>query len=530
MMGWIPNRKIPLYHSASFYYLLACVFAHLSFILKESLLRSKSQEAMNTLTHPFYSYLSKQGGKMQGVLVQPMLKESLFNAYPSEDLDIIYPPWLIHDRVNEFAVIHGHLYWGPLIGSKRLWKAVVLPNDRVPVQVKADWENLMVLDTKGDVHYAKSCKGTKTLMNKLAWQKGIWDLPVISALFNEVILHDPNFSVPRDGLWATSYIESGCLYVDGAGRVHEIGDGKDQIGPTTTAFVADTKRRLFKYYDPYIPKWSEDGEKIFLPFPETSSRYLHLKGCASCRSGLFFIGFDVARAEEGGVNKTLAAYFICADANLLGLNPGIKYSYLQMPPQARDFVLPAYLYQKIQLPENGILTSLVGVVRTSGNRMTDVVLTIEGRKNNEHGFFFKKLSDAEWSFKPVPHKINPEDFLLEQFHKDEKFMPLLFDYLGMSGKGFKAELLNFGKNTLCSVINIEIEGNIHEVRLHPRQSQWDLLGFDFTEYAIVANEEVCKLLGWEKEAIPVFVENEDKIISIRGNTEVLFKFFKEPPL
>lgn len=95
-------------------------------------------------------------------------------------LDIPPAPWVVHDRVNQFIIENGHLMWRPF--EEGDWTEASLPGDLRASQVKADWDNLMVLDVDGDVHYAKSVQGTDSQMNHLHWHKGIWDLPVISEI------------------------------------------------------------------------------------------------------------------------------------------------------------------------------------------------------------------------------------------------------------------------------------------------------------------------------------------------------------
>lgn len=460
-------------------------------------------------------------------------------------LSEIYPPWREHDRVNKFIVENGKLFWKPLKQEEnedREWVEVELPEGRTPHQPKADWENLMVLDTDGDVHYTKSCDGTETLMTNPKWSSGIWVLPVVSEIFNRFIYQDPNFTVPDGGAWDCSYLEEGSFYLDALGRQHGLGENKGEIEATTTAYVADTKTRRFRFYDPYIPKSPEDSEKLFIPFPETSETTFDLKGCSSCRSGLFCIGYDVSQAEpKVGVVKELAMYYIPVDANLLGLNPMISYTYSSEPESETDFVLPASHHQRISLPQGlGVeLTGIVGMERAEGKAMTDVVLTVEGKRvveyddgveEEEKGFFYKKPCDEEWQFKPMPsHLIDPDDILVEKcYDQDEVFSTTVFNFFGHTVDGeHDAKLKNFGHNSLISSISVTIDGIDYGMQLYTQESQWNLIGFDWKSYVLFIPMETREMLGWESEEVVIVkvkIHDEHLVIRDKRNKKDLFHF------
>lgn len=432
----------------------------------------------------------------------------------SDRCDSISPPWTIHDRVNEFVIKQGALEWRPIGQINADWKAVTLPHGATPCEVKADYEDIMVSDTDGLIHYAKSSNDDGTLMEKLSWQKGIFDLPVISQIYNAIV-KQPNVKISKTQSWGCSFIESSCFYLDADGKEYSVG----KIGATTTLFVADPKERVFSYYDPFIFKVVEEKKKIFLPFPETSERYLELLELATCCSGLFLIGYDIRQAEGIGVEKQLSGYFISADANLLGLQPVpflLSYSYSS---EKRKFVLPVSLYRKINLPEG--ITKNIGLERAPGTKMTDLVLTIESLG----GYYWQKLGEKEWKFTEAPDRKKEPSALLKPVVVDseETFTPMVFDYTGKTKKeGYPATLHDFGHNSLDSKIVVDKAGTISEMHLYPKQCCWNLLGFDEIDYFLVereANKAIEVLVSIDKETGKVLIRK-------KFHKEPLFEFEK----
>lgn len=446
------------------------------------------------------------------------IRSSLQSKY---EMNFPLPPGTTHDRVNQFTVENGHLFWRPLDGEE--WTEVSLPGNRKAFQVKADWENLMVLDTEGDVHYAKSVSGTGTLMQEVKWQKGIWDLPVISEIYNRIV-KEPNFVVANGESWACSYLEDGAFYVDGAGQKHALGD--DGIGPTTTAFVADHVNRCFRFYDPFVPKWAEDAEDLFIPFPETATSTFELKEVASARSGLFLIGYDVEPSPKGGVEKSLALYFLSADANLLGLNPGISYGYQTKAANSSTFALPASLYRKLPMPD-GDLCSTIGVERASGSLMTDLILTISGYQDGEKGYFYLPLGEEKWQFRKK--ESNQQEALPPLIiDPKQKFESGLQNCDGFTWDGeHSVLLLGYGKNALQCSMKISVGGEYFPLYLYPKLSQWNLIGFDHVVDTLVIPKKTRKALKWDcGKVVPVQIERtkDSLTISRKSNGKEIFHF------
>ncbi len=428
----------------------------------------------------------------------------------------LFPPGNTYDRLHRYIIKDRQLFWRSR-RSESEWKSISLLEGCIPYQVKADWENLMVLDTDGNVHYTKSMNGDDSLINNLPWQKGIWNFPIISAIYNRIV-GNPNFIVSEGGIWDCSYLESGCRYIDGIGNCHFLGNKAGMIEATTTAYVADQENRCFRYYDPYVPPWAEDAETINIPFPETAHSTFELKGFASCRSQLFLIGYDLMAAEKGGVEKKLTLYTISADANLMGLNPAISYTYSTENIDKASFVLPASRYRKLPMPE-GSITSVVGIERAEGKLMTDVVLKVEGELNGAAGFFYLNPGENRWQFQEFKnHIIESEAFLeLEYVDEYQMFSSSLQNWNGyVFESGYSAVLRNFGIRAMESKVVVEVDGEVYEIPLYVRQNQWNLIGFDRIEYTLVLSQEVQKVLNWDvDEVMPVLFEKDGNELEIK---------------
>lgn len=337
-------------------------------------------------------------------------------------------------------------------------------------------------------------------------------------------MKNPNITISNGECWSCSYLEAGTFYLDGAGQKHGLGD--DGIGPTTTAYVADQVNRCFRYYDPFVPKWSEDAEDLYIPFPETATSTFELKGLASSRSGLFILGYDVVAAPKGGVEKSLGLYFLSADANLRGLNPGISYTYETRSADASEFVLPASLYQKLPFPDGGVCATL-GVERGKGLLMTDVILTISGEKDGERGYFYLLLGEEKWEFK-VEEGDDQEVLPVWVKDREQVFESGLQNCDGHTWDGeYVVTLQGFGRNALQCRMTVWAKGEKYPLYLYPKCSQWNLVGFDKLVYTLVLPEETRKVLAWKcGEVVPVEIETtKDQLrISRRSNGKEIFHF------
>lgn len=391
-------------------------------------------------------------------------------------VDVYSPPWDVSGKYHRYKIEEGRVYYQPLQETSD-WKIVSFVKDRIPAQAKADWEDLMVLDDKGNIQYTKITAN----MDNPEWKSGIFDLPVISEIFNRYVYEDP---YPKSsGLWSPSFIEEGKIYVDHLRRKHPI-DTSLAYGSTTFLLIYDERHRGFRCYDPFCFKGPEDKESfLYLPLPETADFTFELKGLATCASQSVMLGYEICPEQSGGVRKTIALYTIFADTNTMGENPLIEYTY-GSNPQKEEFVLPVALYRKHCLPP-GQITSCVKVLRTQGNENDDRLLEIEGMQGEQCGFWQKELSQQQWSFIPCKdHKI-PSSSILSLVECDPKseFHPSVFNYVSENGKD---KLLNFGKNSLQSTIFCE---NGETLTLYRNQSKMNFIGFNFTDYTLVHNKD-----------------------------------------
>lgn len=440
----------------------------------------------------------------------------------------LIPPWKICDRVHKYVIEERKLF-GRFLAKEGdpEWSQIFLPDGRIPTQVKADWENLMVLDSAGDVHYTKSMRGEESLIDNLPWQRGIWNLPVLGPIYN-CIARNPNFVVANGEAWDCSYLEGGCHYIDGKNNLHPLGDEVGMIGATTTAYVADQEHRYFRYYDPYIPPWVGDRGTINIPFPETSKSIFDLRGFASCRSQLLLVGYDRI-ADDLGVKNSLALYTISADANLRGLNPEISYTYSMQDGNKKSFVLPASHYQKLPIPE-GRISSVVGVERAMGDLMTNVVFTIEGELDGVAGFFYLSPGEDQWQFQELEtHHIDPEAYLESEYiEEDGVFSSFLRDWVGrVFETEYTATLKDFGTRAMESYIDVEVGEEVYQIPLYIKESQLNLIGFNWTKDTLVIPQAVREAFGWDiGEVVSVLCEEEEGqiLIKTKDDHQILFCF------
>jgi hypothetical protein len=426
-------------------------------------------------------------------------------------------PGRIHDQIHEYEIIDHKLFYRFFLHTKE-WKELTLPENREALEVKADDEDLLVLDTQRVVHLTKSVHGEKSLLEAPNWWKGIFNLPIISSIYNRIVAQ-PKLELPEGALWSCSFLEEGTLYLDGTGRTHMLGRGHRDITPTDTVYIANKDSRLFFYYDPYIPKESSDRGCLTIPFPETSSSTFDLVHFVSARSGLFLIGYDITHKKEGEVTKTLALYFASVDANLLGMNAlEVRYSYSS---NSHNFRLPAVRYEQQPIPSDSI-SSNIGIERDIDNSMRNLILTVEGKQVEIPGIFTKTVNEKKWKFTPQSTETL-QVLELKEIEEKRSFTTSVYDYEGNSMCGnHDARLKNFGDNSWHSPITIKTEGRkIYHCDLYRKQSQWNLVGFNCTDYTLVANPETQDLLQIE-EVTEVSIDLSPQSLEIKHGNKTLF--------
>ena len=401
------------------------------------------------------------------------------------------------------------------------WKQISLPDQVLAVAINVDNVNLTLLGQNRHIYYAKSAEKKEgvyqSLMGRVTWYKGIFNLPYLGSIFN-FFDKKPRVLCPEGALFAISHKDDGAHYLDRMGKKFTIGEGA--IGSTTTLAIAHLKKRVIHLYDPYIPKWVGDKGITRIPFPETATSTFELIAYDLSEARHIMLGYEVTPSKKGGVEKRLCLSFISADINLIGFNPlEVKYTYSTEDREGR-FVLPTDSHHSDLLPFAEEGTFLTGQVHIRAE-----IIRVAGKKGNLYGYF-EKLDT--WTFHPQDGFLIPEENLLpwEIHEPEQEFETTVHDYQGeMIQPNLKTKLFHFGENSTQSEIIIEKNNLLLRAELFKRPPQINILGFESFEYTLVIPKETRDVLGenW-KEVTPVkmILKNHELLIKAKGT--LLFKF------
>jgi hypothetical protein len=445
------------------------------------------------------------------------------------DSPSIKSPTHTFNHTHEYLIKDGFL-WFRRLGEKNFQPLYFdgFPH-QAPILVDSDGANLIVIDNHHQLHYKKVLEEFRreevdsihqSEIEKMGfslddcpyaafdvsdinnWQHVWFSLPVASTVVN--IFANHRFTLPAHSR-AVAISQRGRYndYVeDKLGQHHPVGTG------VTTMYVLDNNGQDIHKFDPWSPPWA----KTSIGLKETENSSFVANNISVSASTIMAVGYEIDFTTK---KLTLKVLTMLADIDTIGSNPGIDYSFSDVPEKKDARILPIDVDWKehpLSLEPPAMVTKNI-TIRQTGEGNNARQLRIQGtNKHGEWGYFQKMISDTTWSFIPGSKPRFPSNEV-------KPLMPLatqssVHDYEG-SYRGYPIKLRDFGQRSNHATITITINGQDHSVDLYRRWAFSTFFGFESYRYDLVINGDdhtLKEIFGEHKSMEVVVKEHKDKIV------------------
>jgi hypothetical protein len=455
------------------------------------------------------------------------------------------------NHLYDFAIEDGVIWYRPR--HKGEWKPVYFEayaNGKIPCMIDVDGANLIILDEDNIVYYRKIIReyhahelGTNKkaqakiqghfiiptqhpyiAINKIAknnWKRQWFTLPVIHLIFH--CFYSKHLQLPK-ACKAVAISHRGRYNnycEDGAGQRHAIG-----VGVTTLHALDEGKKDLLKY-DP----WSPPHIRMTIPLPETSKMAFEGVNIDDSASTIMVIGYEIRKNEKGdGVVKALTIKTRLTDMDYEGWNPGLKYDYFKNPYDKDVFVIPLPDWSQTHpqwkdhpliLQDGSVIQNLTEniAINQTGEGNGARLMVIETIRDNKKSYYQKYVNEKYW--KPIQNQ-DDDSFSIEGktlyssiYAPHEVFETTVHCYkakniqlTSLSGAVIYARLNEFGERAYESILQLVINDQPFDLRIHRRKSLKNFLGFKGDSYYLVIPEQ------YQNEEILMRAFGKRKVISL----------------
>ncbi|MBI2519652.1 MAG: hypothetical protein HYV97_04520 [Bdellovibrio sp.] len=309
------------------------------------------------------------------------------------------------------------------------------------VEISADGENLIAIDSSGQVFYTK--------VAKVKWHKK-WGKPLPKVLHLE------------DNLaWGIShrgpYME---YYNDIHGNPHPIFAG------VTTLYLLRKNGHEIVYVDPWIP--ADWWHQVDLPF----------------RGRMMARNMSVSASTLFIINNVGEMYTRLYDYDTSGQNPILPYSYKNdVREGTRKIIrsLPAPDWQLQPAVKGGMITEKITILQTGEKGNGAFELRVEGiNGQGMTGYFRKKIYDSDWEFVATGQQIIGK-FLKSEVER-ELAPPKTKNYVGkiwLKKQQLSMELLDCSPLISPATLRLKVADESFDFKFHMRRYKYEKKGMAF---------------------------------------------------
>jgi hypothetical protein len=313
------------------------------------------------------------------------------------------------DQKCNYMIHEGKIYYRPLaLGCDAEWQEIPFP--KKAISISADGDNLIAVDEKKQIHYAKTTS-IHFSFSENGWQASPCSIQWKTDWFNMILVAPfVNFLKPASlhameaarGVVISQRGRDALYYTDIGGKKHP----EPFVGVTTLYMLNPSGTRIF-FADPWLA--NKFHNEITTP---KEGRFVAESMDASA-STLFLL----QRAKDAQGNEVHEMYTRYADFDSIGANPFLPATSNRANPTPLVRVLPGEDWLKqpaIPLEQNAHLTKRIAIVQT-GRGQAQRQLRVEGTDaQGNTGYYVKQIYDASWSFERTNHAIPQEAFLPSQ--------------------------------------------------------------------------------------------------------------------
>lgn len=411
----------------------------------------------------------------------------------------IIPTWVNNqteamDHKFYYVIREGKIWFKPIAADPQAsWKLLggngFADKEQTPlISIVADGNNVVAIDQKHFVHYAKSDKIHLHLTedkewevetnSKIEWTSKWFNMTGVAPILN--YFRDPRLKIV-EGVRSVAISHKGfdtLYYTDLAGKKHP-----DPFTGVTTLYALDhTGTRIF-FADP----WLADNFENEITGPEDGE--FIAENMAASASTLFLI--QRAKDDQGKeINKFYTRY---ADFDSIGSNPFLPVTYNASNTTPLVRLLPGedWLQQpSIPLEGQAKLTNSIFILQTGRGQNQRQLRVLGMNKEGMSGYYFKNIYEDVWKFESTDQEIPSEEFLADNvphqgFQKGPK---ITHDYVGkincsleptpqVALKAFAERGLN--ERGLHTKVELTLtNGTKLELPLHARRGAKHLMGID----------------------------------------------------
>jgi hypothetical protein len=298
------------------------------------------------------------------------------------------------NHVNDYAIHDGKLWFKPRSQPASAWQPFYFEGwakDRIPVSLRADGANLMVLDDRGEIHYKKVLKEWLDKSDQYHyqdstkednWKKYWFTLPIVGKVLG--FIRPRPLKLPSDiKAWTM------CHRGDFVHHFEDI-DRREhpEFSTVTTVLTLSKDGKNIRYADPFLPfdfNHKMDGPKD----PNFSAEAI------SASASTIFLKGTTAVTQE------VKLYTRLADFDLIRKNPFLPgYWTKHMVPDQEWQEQPS-----IPLSGQAKLTNEITIFQDGrGNKARE--LRVKGTNpDGEWGYYSKHIHELDsnaWKFSPFP--------------------------------------------------------------------------------------------------------------------------------
>lgn len=345
-------------------------------------------------------------------------------------------------------------------------------------------KHLGIDETHKEGKYVAVDKGDKN-----NWKNKWFSLPVVSDFVN--LFKGNRIKIdPQARAWAISHRgRYNDHYKDAAGVKHPV-----DAGVTTLYVLAENGKEIYKF-DPWSPP---DADMNIAITDEVDKNYT-AENLSASASTIMLIGYEAMPSAEGGTVKTLKIKTKLADIDTEGWNPGLKYSYFhEHGGKKRRVVDYAAKWEEhpLNLKPGEAVTKNITIVQTGEDIARE--LRVEGRKDNQSGYFYKSITDKEWKFKSYAGAVSAEHLhtLKPTIVSEEEFQKTVVDFTLDTASlpknmlmQVQGQLKRFGPHAYNSDLMMKLGGQEYKLVLHKRKSLGNFLGIKKDRYDLIVPTE-----------------------------------------
>lgn len=395
------------------------------------------------------------------------------------------------NHIHDFAISDDTL-WFRKRNSQDGWTPIYFDgfeSGKTPKEVSCDGCNLIVLDEDNNVHYKKVLKerreliegqtdrerelrGHYTCIDKAInnnWKENWFSLPYGYAYFFINLFTGKRLHVPEDSR-GVSISQKGRLasyWNDFKGREIRGGTG------VTSLHVLSSDGKEVTMYDPWVPTFMVLKDHL----PESETKTFTANVFATSASTALFMGYE---QEKDNPLKTLKIYTQVCDLDYRGVNPVNRYTYDINETDPDTQILPgeSVIEHPLHLQRGDAVSSKITIFQTGeGDGARE--LRIEGVGQGHYGYFYKNLTDHEFSFRSLDNgkTLTAEDFIPEYIRATEPFTTSTHSYEGQIGN-IHAKLEHFGAASTQATLTLQTDDETTTLPLYHRQRGFSCLDKD----------------------------------------------------